>query len=172
MPQTVKTTTLAGVKYEMTLLGGETAMLAASLVTAPALRALDEFLAKVDLQNKPLDELSLKDLASIPGIAAKLFEGVGFEGVRTLTKLFAAQTTAHLPSPAKGDLNLYATPLASVIDTHFVGKWPTHLAWLGWGVHANGFFDLSPLASLFGKTTEEAKELLKSRLASTGTSGA
>jgi len=169
MTDVVKETTIAGVKYSMKLLRGENAVRAACVVTGPAFRAIDKLLAKMATgDGVTIESIGMK----LPGAAAELFESIGFDGVMYLTRMFAEQTTVYLPSPAKGDMNLYPTPLASVLDTHFVGKWPAHLAWLVWGANVQGFFDVSSLLESFKSAMAQAKAVLQSQTESTGSSGA
>jgi hypothetical protein len=169
MTDTFKETTIQGTRYRMRLLGGEDAVRAACIVTGPAFRAIDTLIAKLDL-TKGLEGLGVSDIAALPAVAAQVFESIGYHGIVALTKMFSEQTTVFVPSGVQGDTQLHPVPMTNRTD-HFVGKWPAHLAWLGWAVMANGFFDVSGILDQLRAVSENAKAVLRSQKASTGSSG-
>ncbi len=170
MPEDTRETTIAGTRYVMKLLGGEKSMRAGFIVTGPAFRAIDQIVEKIDF-SKGLDKLSKDDLKVLPSVMANLLDGVGFEGLVILTRLFAESTTVYVPSGAIGDTALHPVPMTNQLESHFTGKWPAQLAWLGWAVYANGFLDVSSLDANLQGIAAAAKALFQSRKASTGSSG-
>lgn len=162
MPDQTKSTTLAGVRYDMKLLGGREAIAAGVLIAGPALRAVDDLISRLNLSDAgsikdmgqflkaALESVGLEQLqkAHLPAVAASIIEALGPDGVAVLSDLFAKNTTVFLPSPAAGDTKLYSTPLENAADEHWKGRFPLFMSWLTWGVWANGFFDVTQLASL------------------------
>jgi hypothetical protein len=178
MPDVTKTTTIGGIRYDMKLLGADEAIAIGVLVAGPGLRAVDELVAgaaalsklfdrftALRKEGKGVDELgwddftALKD-AHIPLVVARAIEALGGDGVAEVARAFTAQTTVHLPSPVPGG-GIFPVPLANA-DDHWKGKFPLFMAWLTWGVWANGFFDVSGLLDKLTVAAKAAAELSKS----------
>ncbi len=162
MPEQTKSTTIDGVQYKMKLLGGRDAIAAGVIVSPSVLQAVDDVFSKLDLSGlKPgadiremiataFDTAGLEQLqkAHIPAALARCIQTLGIDGMNVLRDLFAKNTTVFLPSPADPNGKVFETPLTNRADDLWVGKFPIFLAWLTWGVWANGFFDVGQLLAL------------------------
>jgi hypothetical protein len=188
MPEETKTTTIGGIRYDQKLLGYHDAIAVGVIVAGPALRALDELFTHADVlgkvfaklqakdkdKKKGLDDLDWQEIlelkdAHLPMVIARAVESLGIDGVRAVAAALTPVTTVYLPSPVPGAVGLFPVPLSNDPEAHWKGKFPLFMAWLTWGVWAQGFFDVSLLSD---KISAAGKAVLSSRPASTGSPGA
>ena len=145
MPNTV-TTTIAGKRFDMILLGGRDVRAAGAIVTPAIMKAAAAGVHPLVAIGQVLGELGPKDL-------------------ETVTQTFFEKTTVFIVNDAdpKNALPIKLTMREDVLD-----KWTDFLNYFAWAIAENDF--LGPLAALAEKAAA-AKAASASPPVSTGSSG-